>query len=128
MSKINLYGDTVLRKDGVDLYLMNRQIGGWSQKAIPVGGKEEFLSKYNVQIGEWSRDEHGEFCPVYRLPTEEQCFSGGVISDGLQQFIDAHPGVRVGQGTGRFLVALLPDGTVYSLDKDGTVVSSEEES
>lgn len=46
-------------------------------------------------------------------------------SDGLKQFIDTHPGVRVGMGTGPFLVALMPDGTVMAVDQDGTVFSED---
>lgn len=73
MSKISLYGDTVLRRDGDQLYLMNRQEGGWREKAIPVGtSEEEFLASYNVHLGCWSRDEHGEFCPVICIPRSEQ--------------------------------------------------------
>lgn len=197
MSKISLFGDTVLRKDGDQLYLMNRQEGGWRQQAIPVGSETEFLAKYNARLGEWSRDEHGEFCPVTCIPRSEQptlhdmvevgptftgktqcytvltdpangqvtlhdvgmqgvngrmvpasalgvamvdalealyeegavedkCFQPSKVQAGLQQFIDAHPGVRVGMGPGPFLVAIMPDGSAVAVDQDGTVVAEDE--
>jgi hypothetical protein len=167
MSKISLFGDTVLRKDGDQLYLMNRQEGGWRQQAIPVGSETEFLANYQVRLGEWSRDEHGEFCPVTCIPRSEQptlhdvgmrgvngrmspasalgvamvdalealyeegavedkCFKPSKVQAGLQQFIDAHPGVRVGMGPGPFLVAIMPDGSAVAVDQDGTVVAEDE--
>jgi hypothetical protein len=70
--KQDLYGDTVLRRDGDQLYLMNRQEGGWREWAVPVESEAYVLSKWNVRLGEWSRDEHGEFCPVTRIPRSEQ--------------------------------------------------------
>jgi hypothetical protein len=165
MSKVNLRADTVLRRnpeDGGKPYLMNRQEGGWCQIAIPIGSEEELLAGYHVRLGEWSRDEYGEFCPVICIPRSEQptlhdgeeeetltfqpeeenraralgrvlyeqgALEGEVLSaitPGLQQFIDTHPGVRVGNGP-EGLVALMPDGTVYALDEDGTVLSEDVE-
>lgn len=73
MAKHTLLADTVLRRDGAgDLYLMNRQDHGWSSYAYSVKSEAWFLEHYNARLGEWSRDEHGEFCPVTRLPRSEQ--------------------------------------------------------
>jgi len=58
---------------------------------------------------------------------EERCFQPGKISDGLQQFIDTHPGVRARKGPGPFLVALMPDGSAVELDHDGTVIADDGE-
>jgi hypothetical protein len=92
MSKIDLYGDTVLRKDGDggELYLMNRQEGGWRQHARPVGTEEAFLDQYHVRLGEWSRDEYGEFCPVYCLSRSELPTLNDLPS-GLRRALEVNP-------------------------------------
>lgn len=71
MSKRNLLGDTVLRRDGGKLFLMNRQEGGFRAWALPIESEAALLERYNVRLGEWSQDEHGAFCPVTRIPREE---------------------------------------------------------
>jgi hypothetical protein len=280
-TKIALFADTVLRKDGDQLYLMSRQEGGFRSWAIPVESEEWLMDHYQVRVGEWSRDEHGLFCPVTRIPKEDpderdfkfhdvgmrgmgapvqpsmehsvlapylrdgstereafvvtdgykddhtkpypedqlgrngsvvfgvgtpllsgsrdpgafatkvrmdsetrklfeanlrerglelvpymvngevvrsdskeeiqgrveegltraqalgrafyedgvledKCFQPDKVSPGLQQFIDAHPGVQVGVGLGPFFVALMPDGSAMAVDQDGTVVVEDE--
>jgi hypothetical protein len=57
---------------------------------------------------------------------EDRCFQPSKVQAGLQQFIDAHPGVRVGMGPGPFLVAIMPDGSAVAVDQDGTVVAEDE--
>lgn len=72
MTKKTLYADTVLRKGRNQLYLMNGQ-GGWRQDwAIPVESEQWLVDHYHVRVGEWSQDEHGDFCPVIRVPRSEQ--------------------------------------------------------
>ena len=73
MSKKNLLGDTVLRRDHEGkLHLMNRKEGGFRSWAMPIDSEESLLALYNVRLGAWDRDEHGEYCPVSRIPREEQ--------------------------------------------------------
>lgn len=152
MAKTNLYADTVLRRDQAGmLWLMNHQEGGWRSTARPVKSEEAFLAEYNVRLGEWAKDKWSEFCPVTRIqrseqPTlhdvsraqalgrvlyedgalEDKCFQPSKVPAGLQHFIDAHPGVRVGMGPGPFLVAIMPNGTAMAVDQDGTVVAEDE--
>ena len=114
MNEISLR-DAVLRRD-IDgqLYLMICQEGGWRQKAILVGDETE-LSKYNARLGTWSRDEHGDFCPVICLSRSEQptvndlpavlrertraqmigqiLYEEGVLED-LSSREDVHPGMQ----------------------------------
>lgn len=56
---------------------------------------------------------------------KEQCFQLDLVTPGMQQFIEAHPGVLVRGEPGAISLALLPDGTVYALDDDGTVLSED---
>lgn len=67
-TKIMLPGDTVLRRKDGKVYLMTRQEGGWSSFAFPVVSEAWVAEKFNVRLGKWSADEHGEFCPVTRVP------------------------------------------------------------
>lgn len=71
ITKKTLYADTVLRRDGGQLYLMNRQEGGFRAWAQPIDDEQWLLDRYHVRVGEWSRDAHGEFCPVTRVPRNE---------------------------------------------------------
>jgi hypothetical protein len=72
MAKRNLLGDCVLRRDSLcQLYLMNRQEGGWRSALFPVKSEEALLDEYNVRLGEWTKDECSEYCPVTRLSREE---------------------------------------------------------
>ena len=64
-TKRTLLGECVLRRDGSgQLFLMNRKETGWGSYAISMSSEESFLSKYNATLGEWSKDEHGDYCPV----------------------------------------------------------------
>lgn len=67
MTKKTLFADTVLRKDGDQLYLMNRQEGGFRSFGIPIESEGALLAQYDVWLGKWDRDEHGAFCPVIRV-------------------------------------------------------------
>lgn len=63
--RVRLFADTVVRRDqGGSLYLMNRQHRGWGERAIPVRSVDEVEVFYAVEVGEWQRDEYGEFAPV----------------------------------------------------------------
>jgi hypothetical protein len=65
--KSSIFTDTVLRKDGAgNLFLMNRQEAGWSSSAIPMPSEEYLLGHYNVTLGKWTADKHGEYCPVHK--------------------------------------------------------------
>ena len=73
MAKQNLLGDTVIRRDGIGrLYLMNRQEGGWKSSRVSVASEGDLLDRFNVRLGEWTRDECSEYCPVTCLPRSEQ--------------------------------------------------------
>lgn len=50
---------------------MNRQDHGWSSYAMSVTSEESFLAKYHATLGAWSKDEHGEYCPVHVTPRDE---------------------------------------------------------
>lgn len=67
--RVRLFGDTVLRRREGDsqVYLMNRQKRGWGEYAIPCRTREEVEVFYAVTVGEWDKDEHGEFAPVQVL-------------------------------------------------------------
>lgn len=72
MAKRNLLGDCILRRGSLgELYLMNRQEGGWRSALFPVKSEETLLDEYNVRLGEWTKDECSEYCPVIRLSREE---------------------------------------------------------
>lgn len=57
---------------------------------------------------------------------EDLCFHGSPLTPGMKEFIGSNPGVRIGLGSGPFFVAVMPDGNVLSVDRDGTVVVEEE--
>jgi DNA modification methylase len=61
--RVRLLGDTVVRRRDGDsaVYLMNKQKRGWGEYAIPHRSVEEIEVFYNVSVGKWDRDEHGEF-------------------------------------------------------------------
>jgi len=155
MNKQSLFADTVLRRSAEgQLYLMNRQEGGFREMRFPIESEQWLVDHYHVQVGEWTRDEHGECCPVTQISSrgeqttmeedemsraqalgqalyedgvlEDQCLQREGLSSGLKQFIDSHPGVRVALGQGSLYVALMPDGTVFAVDKDGAVIAEED--
>jgi hypothetical protein len=65
--KIAIPRDTVLRRKDGKLYLMTRQEGGWESYAHLVKNEAWVLDRFNVRIGEWAEDEHGEFRPVIKV-------------------------------------------------------------
>lgn len=68
--KIDLYGNTVLRRDPKGLlFLMHRQEKGWSSSYIRVDSEEHLLSRFNVTLGEWTKDEHSPYVPVICVKT-----------------------------------------------------------
>jgi hypothetical protein len=94
MAKHNLLADTVLRRDGAgDLYLMNRKDHGWSSYAYSVKSEEAFLASYNATLGEWDKDEHGDYCPVTRV--EPQVISPAVAL--AVAMVDAHEALTFGE-------------------------------
>lgn len=70
--RIRLLDHTVVRRRDADrsVYLMNRSKRGWGEYAIPYRSISEIEVFYHVSIGEWGRDEHGEFAPVRALDGE----------------------------------------------------------
>jgi|WetSurMetagenome_2_1015567.scaffolds.fasta_scaffold31626_2 hypothetical protein len=64
--------------------------------------------------------------PFEQAAFEDLCFHGSPLTPGMKEFIESNPGVRVGLGSGQFFVAVMPDGSVLSVDRDGTVVVEEE--
>jgi hypothetical protein len=72
MAKRNLFGDCVLRRDGIGrLYLMKLE-GGWNSPRISIVSEQDLLAEYNVRLGDWTRDEVSDFCPVVCIPRSEQ--------------------------------------------------------
>lgn len=69
--RVRLLAPTVVRRREGDssVYLMNRQKRGWGEYAIPLQRIEDVEVFYQVSVGEWDRDEHGEYAPV-RLANE----------------------------------------------------------
>lgn len=71
MAKQNLPRDSVLRRDyGSNLWLVPSLKSGWNYR-IQVKDEETLLSIYNVELGKWSKDEYGEYCPIHPLYREE---------------------------------------------------------
>lgn len=64
--RVRLFEHTVVRRRDGDsaVYLMNRQRRGWGEYAIPFRNTDEIEVFYDVSVGEWSADEHGEYAPV----------------------------------------------------------------
>lgn len=64
--RVKLFEHTVVRRHKGEsvVYLMNRQKRGWGEYAIPCRSVEEIETFYDVSVGEWGQDEHGEFAPV----------------------------------------------------------------
>jgi DNA modification methylase len=64
--RVRLFQDTVVRRRDGDalVYLMNRQRRGWGEYAIPHKDVAEIEVFYAVSVGDWQRDEHGEFAPA----------------------------------------------------------------
>lgn len=64
--RVRLFADTVVsRRDGdASIYLMNRQRKGWGESAIPFRSVQEIEVFYSVRVGEWTRDEYGEYAPA----------------------------------------------------------------
>lgn len=98
MAKQNLLSNTIIRRDGNgDLYLMNRLEGGWRSMAIQVSSEADLLDRFNVRLGEWTRDECSDYCPVICLGREEQ----PTLHDGEDPEVEAfrsvaaaNPGVK----------------------------------
>jgi hypothetical protein len=67
-TKHNLLADCVIRKDGSgQLWLMDRRETGWASYARSITSEAWLLEHYNVKLGSWAKDEHGEYCPVHVL-------------------------------------------------------------
>jgi DNA modification methylase len=64
--RLHLFQDTVIRRlpGESDVWLMNRQKRGWGEYGIPFRNEDEVRVFFNVELGEWSQDEHGDFAPV----------------------------------------------------------------
>lgn len=64
--RVRLFCDTVVRRRDGDssVYLMNRQKKGWGEYAIPHRNLRDIEVFYAVSVGEWERDDHGEFARV----------------------------------------------------------------
>jgi len=91
------------------------------QPTLHDGEEEETLT--------FQPEEENRARALGRILYEQGALEGEVVSPitpGLQEFIDTHPGVRVGKGSEEF-VALMPDGTVYALDEDGKVLPEDVE-
>jgi hypothetical protein len=69
--KINLVSEVVVRRRDGKLYLMNTRATGWQFSSIPINSEKILLRVFNVQLGEWTRDEYSEYCPVHSLPRSE---------------------------------------------------------
>jgi hypothetical protein len=66
--KSEIFKDTVLRKDGAgNLFFMNHPEKGWRSYAIPILSEERFLETHHAKLGEWTKDEFGDCCPVFRV-------------------------------------------------------------
>lgn len=65
--RARLLEPTVIRRAPGDtgVYLMNRQKRGWGEYAIPMRSAQDVEVFYDVRVGEWSSDEHGEYAPVF---------------------------------------------------------------
>lgn len=66
--RIRMFADTVLRRDGHRLYLMNRRGRGWGERAVEVASVSDCELRFAVTVGAWSEDEHGPYAVVTRDP------------------------------------------------------------
>lgn len=66
VAKIQVPMDTVLRRKDGKVYLMTRQEGGWDRYAYEVQSEAWVAEKFDVILGAWAQDEHGEYCPVIK--------------------------------------------------------------
>jgi hypothetical protein len=71
---------------------MNRQEGGWRSALFPVESEETLLGEYNVRLGEWTKDECSEYCPVTRLSREEM----DTLHDGEEPSLETFPFDNIG--------------------------------
>jgi len=64
--RARLLAPTVIRRAPGDsgVFLMNRQKRGWGEYAIPMRSAQDVEVFYDVRVGEWATDEHGEYAPV----------------------------------------------------------------
>lgn len=64
--RVRLMAPTVVRRVPGDsgVYLMNRQKRGWGEYAIHMRSEQDVEVFYDVTVGAWTHDEHGEFAPV----------------------------------------------------------------
>lgn len=71
--RVRLFCDTVVRRlpGESQIYLMNRKKRGWGEYAVPYRSVAEVETLYDVQVGEWQADEHGEFAPVSTAQVQE---------------------------------------------------------
>jgi len=64
--RVRLFAPTVLRRlpgeSGV--YLMNRQRRGWGERGVHLRSEAEVEVLYDVTVGPWEHDEHGEVASV----------------------------------------------------------------
>lgn len=64
--RCRLLDNTVVRRRPGDssVYLMNRRKKGWAEYAIPYRSCDEIAVFYDVTIGPWETDEHGDVAEV----------------------------------------------------------------
>lgn len=79
--KLDLLGDCILRRDHEGhLFLMNRQERGWNSSSIRVDSEEDLLDRFNVTLGEWTKDEHSPYAPILCVKTAVQSPSQAQLS------------------------------------------------
>jgi hypothetical protein len=64
--RVRLMAPTVIRRAPGDsgVFLMHRQKRGWGEYAIQMRSAQDVEVFYDVHVGEWATDEHGEYAPV----------------------------------------------------------------
>ncbi len=67
MTRIALFRDTVLRRYGGQLYIMNHAEKGHASYALPVKSEADVEARYAVKVGPWGEDKFGPCAPVTRV-------------------------------------------------------------
>lgn len=66
-NKIDIFVNTVIRKNDDGLYLMNYPDKGWASSGVFFPSIEYLLDNYNVTVGDWKTDKFSLYCDVKKL-------------------------------------------------------------
>jgi hypothetical protein len=70
LDRVELFRDTVLRRYGGQLYIMDNPEKGSASYARPVASEADVEARYAVEVGAWTEDQFGPCAPVKRVALE----------------------------------------------------------